>query len=226
MQTVLIGATGLVGQLVLERLIQDPDVKKIVTISRRAPKQKSEKLESLLVKSLAELPQLRENELSQLGEKIQGEVFFNCLGTTIRDAGSKEAFRQVDEVAVLEFARLAQTAGAKVFVHVSAVGANTRSFFFYNQVKGSVEEQLKALGLKNLLIFRPGLLLGNRQQFRLGESMAIALVKVVGLVFDTKFGLATVAEKLADLMVERAKEEWRKPSTSAKVIEINPYEID
>jgi uncharacterized protein YbjT (DUF2867 family) len=106
-----------------------------------------------------------------------------ALGTTIRVAGSKEAFRAIDFDAVLAVARAAQMQGATRLGVVSAMGADAHSSIFYNRVKGEMEDALMALGFKSLVIARPAMLAGNRaaldQPSRSGEQIALAFTKVL-----------------------------------------------
>ena len=95
-----------------------------------------------------------------------------ALGTTIKVAGSQEAFRRVDYDYPLALARLGLAAGAKQFVLVSALGANAKSPVFYNRVKGELEDAVRSLGYASVAIVRPSLLLGARREFRLGEEIA------------------------------------------------------
>lgn len=114
----------------------------------------------------------------------QADRAFCCLGTTIKAAGSQEAFRAVDHTAVLAFARAAQRAGVRHFAVVSALGASARSRSFYNRVKGEMEAELATLGFASLVIARPSLLAGDRaslgQPARLGERLALALTAPLG----------------------------------------------
>ena len=107
------------------------------------------------------------------------DTAFCCLGTTIKQAGSQAAFRDVDQGAVLAFARAAQRAGVRHFGVVSALGADPRSRTFYSRVKGEMEAELATLGFASLLIARPSLLAGDRaalgQPRRMGERLALAL---------------------------------------------------
>jgi len=118
-------------------------------------------------------------DFSALPALPAAEEAYCCLGTTIKVAGSKAAFRAVDFDAVLAFARAARQAGATRFAVVSALGANPRSATFYNRVKGEMEEALAALGFASLVIVRPSLLAGDRaslgQPQRTGEQFALAL---------------------------------------------------
>ena len=96
---------------------------------------------------------------------------FCCIGTTIKIAGSKEAFREVDFDLVVNFAKQAKHAGTTRFFVVSALGANTQSAVFYNRVKGEMEAALQALNFETCAIFRPSLFLGARAQPRMGERI-------------------------------------------------------
>jgi|TARA_B110000908_G_scaffold15647_1_gene17848 uncharacterized protein YbjT (DUF2867 family) len=95
-----------------------------------------------------------------------------CLGTTIKAAGSKEAFRQVDYGFVVTAAKLAKQSGVKNFSMVTAIGANVTSSSFYSQVKGEVEAAVIAEHFSCLRLFRPLLFKGGRDEFRLGEAIA------------------------------------------------------
>ena len=163
MQRVMIaGASGFVGQRVLQALLNDPDIYEVHAFVRRPLPFTHARLQQH-VQDLGRLEQLTPN--------FSADAAFNCLGTTIRVAGSQEAFRAVDQDAVLAFARLAQRARVRHFLSVSAIGASPRSGNFYSRVKGEVEKSLRALGFETLTLLRPSLLTGGRQEFRLGERI-------------------------------------------------------
>lgn len=167
---VVFGATGLVGTALLPELSKAGAVTSVVTYGRRPP--------------LFECPKMRfvsgayESLNDDLGS-IAVDHCFIALGTTIGKAGSQAAFRDVDFRMVLEAAQWASQRGAKTLALVSSVGANPNAFAFYPRVKGEIEDALKALNFSKLLIFRPGLLLGDRSEFRFGEALAAPLMKVV-----------------------------------------------
>jgi uncharacterized protein YbjT (DUF2867 family) len=160
----LAGATGLVGR---EVAAQWPGPGPLHLLVRRAVKPDSA-LQRVHVVDFAALPPLP-----------AADAAFCCLGTTIKAAGSQEAFRAVDHDAVLAFARAAQRAGVKRFGVVSALGANAASGVFYNRVKGEMEAELGRMGFARLVIARPSLLAGDRaatgQPTRLGERLTLAL---------------------------------------------------
>lgn len=102
-----------------------------------------------------------------------------CLGTTIKKAGSQTAFRKVDQDYPLAFARIAKVRGTRVYSIITAMGSNPNSSIFYNRVKGEVEKSLDKLGFSSLVILRPSLLLGARNEFRLGEKIGSALMRII-----------------------------------------------
>ncbi len=128
----------------------------------------------------------RENvaPVDQWREGLAGErldVAISALGTTIRQAGSKVAFDRIDRIALLDFARAARAAGARHMIVVSAVGANAGARNFYLATKGRMEAELAIVGFERLDILRPGLLRGQRNEMRLGESIALRLASIADL---------------------------------------------
>lgn len=164
----LAGATGLTGEHLLDRILSVPAVAKVL-----APTRRPLAAHAHLVNPVGELTEL----LPALKGKPQ--VAFCCLGTTIRAAGSAEAFRAVDHDLVVAFAQRARDMGARHFLVISALGADPRSRVFYNRVKGEMEQALQAQGWPQLTIARPSLLDGIRPQFRLGERLAAPLMRLI-----------------------------------------------
>jgi uncharacterized protein YbjT (DUF2867 family) len=168
-QIMLVGATGLIGSQVRQLLRASKDCA-LHSIVRRKPDASNDYIEQAL--SDAEL----DSELSmRLRERLSGQrldTFVCCLGTTIKDAGSKEAFLAVDRELVLRMARIAKELGARKAVIVSSVGADRGSSQFYLRVKGETEDLLEALRFEQLIVLRPGLLIGARKQHRAGEALA------------------------------------------------------
>lgn len=164
----LAGATGLTGEHLLDRLLSEPTVMRVVAPTRRP---------------LAEHPHLTNpvGPFPELLTQLHGplDTAFCCLGSTIRQAGSQEAFRAVDHDLVLAVAQRARELGARHFIVVSALGANPKSQVFYNRVKGEMEEGLKAQDWPQLTIARPSLLLGPRSEFRVSERLAAPLMRWV-----------------------------------------------
>jgi uncharacterized protein YbjT (DUF2867 family) len=163
----LAGASGLVGRAILQGLLADESVAAVHTLGRRSLPVQHPKLteHSVDFKALPALPRLDEA--------------FIALGTTIKVAGSQEAFRAVDYEAVVAVAEAAKQAGARRLGVVSAMGASTRSGIFYNRVKGEMEAAVSALGFETLVIARPSFLAGDRealgQPVRSGEKLALGI---------------------------------------------------
>lgn len=174
MATALIaGGSGLVGGFLLLELLAASEYERVIAVARRPLELEHPKL----VQVTTEFAALRE-----LKHPLAGDDAFCCLGTTIKKAGSREAFRAVDQGAVLAFAWAAQRGGAKRFFHVSSLGANTRSRNFYLRVKGETEQALQVLGFATLGVFRPSLLRGPRAEFRLGERVGELGLAIAGPV--------------------------------------------
>jgi uncharacterized protein YbjT (DUF2867 family) len=133
---------------------------------------------------------------------------FCALGTTIRKAGSREAFRRVDYDYPLRLARLCRDRGARQLLLVSSVGADPRSSNFYLRVKGELEQSLAELGYEKLQIFRPGVLLGSREESRPGETVGKALSIALGFLLagGLRKYRAMPADSLAKVMVRTAGE--------------------
>ncbi|MDF2465457.1 MAG: putative nucleoside-diphosphate-sugar epimerase [Ramlibacter sp.] len=166
------GASGLVGREILQGLLADDSVAMVHSLGRRELQLKHPRLTQHRVDFSRALP-----ALPSVGEA------FVALGTTIKVAGSQEAFRAVDFDAVLAVAKAAKAAGASRLGVVSAMGADPRSRIFYNRVKGEMEAALSALGFDTLVIARPSFLVGDRealgQPVRGGEKLALNVSKLL-----------------------------------------------
>jgi uncharacterized protein YbjT (DUF2867 family) len=123
------------------------------------------------------------SRLQNIAHLVKTHDVFCCLGTTIKKAGSQAAFRQVDFVYPFEIAKIAAANGAGQFLIVTALGANPASRIFYNRVKGEVEAAITPLAFRGVHIFRPSLLLGKRQEIRLGEKIGERLAKIFSFIF-------------------------------------------
>jgi uncharacterized protein YbjT (DUF2867 family) len=194
MTATLIGGTGLTGSFLIRQLLADSTITGVISVSRKPLNSQNAKLTEVPISDLAELPSIE--------AKIRGEIYFCCLGTTIKAAGSKENFEKVDHDAIVAFAKIAKVHDAKSFTLVSAMGANANSMFFYNRVKGRTELDVKALGLRSLTIFRPALLVGPRHEWRLAESIAANTLVPLSKLLPTRIqkSLITKAETLATRM--------------------------
>ena len=185
----VIGATGLIGDLLTHRLTESPVYERVKVLVRKP--------------LTWQHPRLQETQFDfdrPNGLLTRADDVFCCLGTTMKKAGSRGAFRQVDYQYPLEVARLSLANGSQQFAIVTAMGADTESTFFYNRVKGEVERDLTALRFPTLLIFRPSLLLGNRTENRFGERLAEGAMRLFSPLIPTKYK-GVEASKVANAML-------------------------
>jgi uncharacterized protein YbjT (DUF2867 family) len=191
----VIGSTGLTGSCLVGKLLADSEITQIISVSRKSLNIANTKLTEVLISDLAELPSIE--------SRIRADLYFCCLGTTIKTAGSKENFEKVDHTTIVAFAKIAKAHEAKSFALVSAMGANANSRFFYNRT----EDEVKALGLRSVIIFRPALLVGPRRELRLGERIATKTLIPLSRLLPTRLkkSLITDVETLATRMLAEGK---------------------
>ncbi len=210
-RVMLAGATGLIGSHCLDLLLVDSRVKKVIAPTRRTLAHKSDKLRNVLVDF---------DRLDEYQELFDCDAIICCLGTTIRQAGSKQAFKQVDLQYCLDLATLGRNSNAKSFYLVSAMGADTKSPFFYSRVKGKLERRLTSLEYDYLSIYRPSLLMGERQEHRLGESAGIKIARVVNPLLTGRMAAyrainaATVAQAMVNECTIIGKPKTRRPKVN------------
>ncbi|HEX8149331.1 MAG TPA: oxidoreductase [Pyrinomonadaceae bacterium] len=187
------GATGLVGRALLEGLLADASVAAVHALGRRAPGLSHPKLTPHVV-NFAALPPLPPAD----------EVYL-ALGTTIKAAGSQDAFRAVDFDANLSAARAALAAGARRCGLVSAMGADAKSRIFYNRVKGETEDALARLSFEGLVVARPSLLLGDRETLgqprRPAERVGVAVGRILGPLVPANYRPIAAAAVARALLV-------------------------
>jgi uncharacterized protein YbjT (DUF2867 family) len=189
----LVGATGLVGSHVLKQALSDSRVARVVAPTRK-PLPDHEKLES---------PMVDFDRLPEDAPWWKADAVICTLGTTIKAAGSREAFRRVDHDYPLSVARLSRRHGTPTYVLNSAMGADAASVIFYNRVKGEVEQALAGVGFTSLTHVRPGLIGGDRQESRPGEKLAIAAVRALGPLLPRRLRL-NPAENIARALLAAA----------------------
>lgn len=206
----LLGATGLIGGHVLRLLLADDAYSRVVTLGRKPRARAHAKLSQHAVNF---------DKLDEHAALFQADDVFCCLGTTIKRAGSQEAFRRVDFTYVAESAKTARQQGAKQFLLVSSLGADARSSVFYSRVKGEVEAAVSELEFDGVQIFRPSLLLGERAAVRAGEKFAEKIAGLFSFAFvgPLKKYRPIEARTVAAAMVSVAKQHPRG---------VNIYESD
>jgi uncharacterized protein YbjT (DUF2867 family) len=170
----MIGSTGLIGSHLLELLLHSNDYEKVITFVKRDTGIKHPKLTQHIVDF--DKPETYKNF-------ITGDDFFCTIGTTIKKAGSKEAFRKVDFEYPSQFASFAAQNKVKQFLIVSSLGADLNSGNFYLKTKGEIEAILRDSSFESVSVLQPSLLLGNRTEFRLGEKIGAIFMKSFSFLF-------------------------------------------
>jgi uncharacterized protein YbjT (DUF2867 family) len=187
------GATGLVGQALVRRLAGDGAWREVRALSRRD-------LPPGLAGGSVVPVQVDYSQLDPPPDWAAADHVFCALGTTMRQAGSEEAFRRVDFDYPVALAKATLARGTRHFLLVTAVGASTSSRFFYNRVKGEVEAAVIALGFRSVTIARPSLLLGDRGTFRWAEQVG----KVAGILAPARWRPVS-GEQVARALIAAAK---------------------
>lgn len=169
----VIGGTGLVGSRLLRLLLGDPRFAKVVSFGRRKTGLSNAKLHEVVV------------DFAQPGSwkgAVQADVAFSALGTTLKQAGSKEAQRKVDFEYQLDFAKAARANGVKRYALCSSASANASSPMFYTRIKGELDRDVQALGFERVRIMRPSLLAGDRAQARTGEKVSSSVLGAMNAI--------------------------------------------
>lgn len=193
----LVGVTGLVGQSVLAQALTDPRVAEVVALTRRplnTPAPSRVRLRN---------PVVDFDALPDTAEVWAADSVICTLGTTRKQAGSEVAFRKVDFDYPLSIARRARQAGAQAYALNSSLGADPRSRVFYSRTKGELEEALRTCGYPSLTFVRPGLLGGQRSEFRLGERIASLVLRLARPIVPRRYRVVP-AERVAQALLEAA----------------------
>lgn len=189
----LVGSTGLVGRHLLQLALDDPRVGHITALVRR-PLPAHPKLQVEIVDFDA---------LPQHADWWAADAVICTLGTTIRTAGSQQAFTRVDHDYPLQVARLAHAHGTPCYVLNSALGADQESRLFYSRIKGQTERDLAAVGFRSLTLIRPGVIGGQRDEFRPGERLLVTVLGVLGRMLPRRWRV-NPAPRIAAALLEAA----------------------
>ncbi len=195
MKALVIGASGATGKDLVSQLLNDKDFEEVNVFVRKPFSIQNEKLKTHIVDF--EKPEEWKNS-------VRGDVAFSCLGTTLKDAGSKEAQRKVDYEYQLQFAKAAKENNVEDYILVSSYGANPQSKIFYSKMKGELEDAVRKLHFTKITIFKPGML-ERKNSERTGEVLGSRIIK-----FANKIGLLESqkplpTEVLAKAMINSSK---------------------
>src|SRR6266487_1606230 len=203
-RAVVIGATGLIGNHVVETLLNDDAFNKVRVLVRKS---------YLITHPTLEIKMADFNNINDYGAKMgDGDFIFCCIGTTLNKVkGNKEAYRKVDYDIAVNAARIAWSQGFKKYLLVSSVGANANSSNFYLKLKGEVERDVSSISFESFHIFQPSMLLGKRNEFRFGELTGKGLMKPLSflLMGSLRKYKPIQAKDVAKAMVAAAKKELR-----------------
>lgn len=189
MKALVIGATGATGKDLVNQLLNDKDFEEVNIFVRKPVNIENERLKVHVVNF--EKPE-------EWKEKVKGDVAFSCLGTTLKDAGSKEAQKKVDFDYQYEFAKAAKENDVEDYILVSAYGADPTSKIFYSKMKGELEEAVKQLHFNKITIFKPGML-ERKNSERTGEVLGSRIIK-----FANKLGLLESQKPLPTNVLAKA----------------------
>jgi len=170
----IIGSTGLIGSELLNLLLDSNDYLKVITFVKRDTGIKHPKLTQHIIDF---------DKPETYKDLVVGDDFFCTIGTTIKKAGSKEAFRKVDFEYPRQFASFALQNKVKQFLIISSLSADAKSGNFYLKTKGEIQDFLKDCSFENVAVLQPSLLLGNRTEFRLGEKVGAFFMKTFSFLF-------------------------------------------
>ncbi len=167
---VVAGSTGLVGKQLVEILASSQEYEAVIALVRKG---------SNIIHDRVFTVEVDYDQLDNYAADLKADDVFCCLGTTMKKAGSKEKFYEVDFSYPLKLAEIAEKNKSQRFNIITANGANSNSTFFYNRVKGDIETAVSRLSIPSIYIFRPSLLLGNRDKKRTGENVGAVLSRVL-----------------------------------------------
>jgi uncharacterized protein YbjT (DUF2867 family) len=206
---IVIGATGLIGNLLVNKFLVDDRYEKVKVFVRKSTGINNSKFEEQIVDF---------DEIEKWKDKISGDELFSAMGTTIREAKSTSAQYKVDVTYQYEFAKAASENGVKSYFLVSSSGSKASSKIFYLRIKGELDEKVQQLPFSKIRIFRPSLLLGERPEKRFGEKAAEKILKIVIPVFPfLKNQRPIKGEKVATAMIASANTQHKE---RVKILEL------
>lgn len=205
---IILGATGLTGGILLEKLLEDTSFEKIILFSRSSVENKSPKIEEHLIDMF---------QLEKHSEAFKADVVFCCIGTTKASTPDKETYKKIDYGIPVTAAKLAKQNYIETFLVISAMGADADSSIFYNKTKGEMQRDVSNENIENTYILQPSLIAGNRNENRSGEKVAIFFMKNFSFLIPKKYKMIK-AETIAEAMLVLAKEGFSKQQITSEEI--------
>lgn len=193
---IVIGATGLVGSHLVNLLLESEDVLKVKTFVRRKSGVEHAKLEENVVDF---------DSPKTWKDKLTGDVLFSAMGTTIKKAGTKKRQYKIDVTYQYQTAKHAAENKVPKYVLVSSPGANEKSLFFYSQIKGELDNKVKQLPFQNISIIKPSVLVGNRNEKRMGEELGIKIGRWITKIPGLKKYRPIKGKTVAKAMIKAAE---------------------
>ena len=193
---IILGATGLTGSLLLEKLLKDPSFEKIKLFSRTSVGKNSPKIEEHLIDMF---------QLENYVDAFKADVVFCCIGTTKAKTPNKETYKKIDYGIPVTASKLAKMNGISTFIVISSLGADPNSSVFYNKTKGEMQRDVLSQNIENTYVLQPSLIVGNRKETRFGENMAEFFMKFFGFLIPKKYKMIqaeTIAEAMRVLSIQ------------------------
>ena len=210
-KAIILGATGLTGSHLLELLLNDSDYDVVKVFTRKKLPNIHPKLEEHVVDLL---------KLSDHTDKFIADVVFCCIGTTKAKTPNKELYRAVDYGIPVEAAKLCKQNNINSFIVISAIGANPKSKVFYNRLKGEMERDVLAQDINHTQLLQPSLIVGNREEKRVGEDLSKQFMKIFGFLIPARYKMIE-GETIARAMLQLANNPTKDPIVpSEKIKEI------
>jgi len=175
---IIIGATGLTGGILLDILIRDDSFDKIKLFSRSSAGLNDSKVEEYIIDMF---------QLEKYTDQFKADVVYCCIGTTKSKTPDKDLYRKIDYGIPLAAAKLSKTNNIKTFIVISALGADSNSKVFYNKTKGEMERDVLKQNIENTYILQPSLIVGDRNESRLGESVAAVFMRIFNFLIPKRY---------------------------------------
>lgn len=209
---IILGATGLTGDLLLKKLLSDVRYKKIKVFTRRPLEITNSKLEEVQCDLL---------ELEKVKDEFKADEVFCCIGTTAKKTPNKDTYRRIEYGIPLNAAKICKENGINTIIVISALGANASSPIFYNRTKGEMEKAVLAQDIKHTFLLRPSVINGDRKERRIGEKIGIILTSILQplLIGKTKKYRTISAEVIAEAMMVLANDGFEKKIVSSEQIQ-------